>query len=247
VHQLEKLKADSIRRAERAKDTIHSSIASQTQALRLASARNQFFPFPSVSLDKPFLIWATPHSSIITDSRIESFNSWAKILVSSSADQGEEKVSFYFLWENKTDYFAIIDANTSISATGQHLKAHSSGGWTGVDPTSRYSDCVIHAEFALWQWGDLPPTSTPYTSWQLGDVEASSSFWDDDETADISDGASLGQSMFLVPPGGSVVPEVALKVNYSNGYGHMTADFDSGAYQIVCPVVVVSVLTSQPG
>jgi hypothetical protein len=239
---LDQEKAAAVKRASRAKDTLHSSISGQSRALQQLTAQNGFFPFPSYSLDKPFLIWAQPHANIISDSSIESFNSWAKIRVTTSADQGTENLSFYFLWDNPTDFYAVINAATFMSASG-HLKAVATGGLSGIDPTSRFSDVGCSANFALWSWWQNPPPHTDYATQVLASIGVSASFWDKSATANVSDGASLNRTMFLVPPRGVVVFEVAFTVDYYQGHGHCDADFESGSFRITCPVVVVSVLT----
>jgi hypothetical protein len=53
--------------------------------------------------------------------------------------------------------------------------------------------------------------------------------------------------MFAVPPGDVVVFEVALLLEYENDSGDIEADFESGDFQISCPVVVLSLLNSPPG
>jgi hypothetical protein len=240
---LDQEKADAIKRASRAKDTVHSSIKSQTQALQAIAASNAFFPFPSFNLEKPFLIWATPHSKIISDSTVEPFNSSAKIRIDSTASSGLDKLSFYFIWDNPSDFFTVINANTFLSATG-HLHATATGGLSGIDPTSRYSYLGASANFALWSWWLQPPTSTPYVTQQFASLAVSASFWDKSVAASISDGFLLSQNLFIVPPHGVVIFEVTLAVGYSNGHGHIIADFESGDFKVVCPVVVVSVLTT---
>jgi hypothetical protein len=115
---LDKYKAEAVKHASSVKDTIHSSIKSQSEALKLLAADNSFFPFPSFSLEKPLLILATPHSNIIWDSNIAPFDSWAKIRVDSTESSGSQKVSFDFLWNNPSNFFAVINANTFMSASG---------------------------------------------------------------------------------------------------------------------------------
>jgi len=242
---VDKEHADAIKRASRAKNAIHSTMSGQSEALARLAAKQGFFPFPSFSLDKPFLIWAAPHSNIISDSNIESFKSWAKIRVDTTQSSGNERLSFYFLWDNPSDFFVVINANTFMSATG-HLKAIASGGLSGIDPTSRYSNLGVSANFAAWSWWQQPPFPTPYENHPFASIQASASFWDKSESASVSDGASLGKTLFLVPPKGVVVFEVMFQVDYSNGYGHAVADFESGDFKIGCPVVLVSVLTVPP-
>jgi hypothetical protein len=240
---VDKQGAEAIKRASRAKDTVRSSIRSQRDALKLLAADQHFFPFPLVTLDKPFLIWATPHSNIISDSSIEPFNSWAKIRVESGSSSGLEKLSFYFLWDNPSNFYTVINASTSMSATGR-LKATAFGGGSAIYSTGSSSFVGCSANFALWSWWLNPPTSTPETRQPLGSVQEFATFWDKSEAVTVSDGANLDKTLFLVPPQGVVVLEVSFQVGYSNDDGRALADFESGGFKISCPVVVVAVLTS---
>ena len=239
---VDKQTADAIKRASRAKDTVYSSIKSQSQALKLLAADKRFFPFPLITLDKPFLIWAAPHSNIISDSSIEPFNSWAKIRVESSQSSGFEKLSFYFLWDNPSNFYAVINASAFMSATGR-LKATAFGGGSAIY-SFHDSFVACSASFALWSWWLQPPTSTPYTTQPFASVQEHASFWDKSESVSVSDGANLDKTLFLVPPRGVVVLEVAFQVGYSNSHGRALADFESGAFRVGCPVVVVALLTS---
>jgi hypothetical protein len=240
---VDKQTAGAVRRASRAKDTVNSSIKSQRDAFKLLAADKPFFPFPSVSLDKPFLIWATPRANIISDSTIEPFNSRAKIRIESSDSSGLHKLSFYFLWDNPSDFFAVINVSTFMSATGR-LKATAFGGPSGIDPTSRFSFVGCSANLALWSWWEQPPNSTPFVTQHIASVEEHASFWDKSNAVSVSDGANLNKTFFLVPPHGVVVIEVAFRVGYNNGHGRALADFETGAFRVTCPVVVVAVLTA---
>jgi hypothetical protein len=242
---LQKQRAEAIKRASGVKDTVHSSILSQSKAIKLLAANQPFSfgHFPFISLDKPFLILGTPHDNVISASNIESFKSWAKILVESGDSSGQVKVGFYFLWNNPTGLYALINASTFMSANG-FCKTTARGGWSGIDPTQRYSDLGVVANFGLWGWWQQPPTSTPYSTYEFTSLQSSASFWDESKCSTVSDGASLNYSLFVVPPNGVVIFEVSLAVGYSNGNGHILADFESGDFKIGCPVVVVSLLSS---
>lgn len=240
---LDKQNADAAKRASRAKDTVHSTITNQSKTLEFLAASKPFFPFPMVTLDKPFLIWASPRSNIISDSNIEPFNSWAKIKVDSTKSSGIDKLSFYFIWDNPSDFFAVINASTFMSASG-HCEVTAHGGLSGIDPTTRYSYLGVSAAFALWEWWKQPPVPTPYATQMFASLAASASFWDNSDSVSVSDGFGLDKTFFIVPPRGVVVIEVALQVSYSNGHGHIVADFESGGFKVGCPVVVVAILTS---
>src|SRR5215469_12710020 len=82
-----KHKADALRRASRQKDTLQSTILEQTKALRDLASRKDFFPHPTFTLDKPFLIWSIP-TRAISDSAAVPFGSWAKFKFADGGDPG---------------------------------------------------------------------------------------------------------------------------------------------------------------
>jgi hypothetical protein len=238
----DKQKADAVKRAAGAKDTVHSSTRSQREALELLSNSRPFFPFPLITLEKPFLILSSPHSNLLSGSNIEPFNSWAKIRVKSSADEGSEKVSFYYMWTNDSDFYTVINATASMSATG-YLEATATGGWTGIDPTSRHSSVGGSANISLWPWWQPYPTPTPEVTQYLPGVGTYADFWDETVSTTVSDGYTVTQTQFVVPPKGVVIVEAFFKIGYSNGHGHVDADFESGDFKLGCPVSVISILS----
>ena len=118
-------KADALRLAKQRKDTIHSSIAAQSKALGDLGARSDFFPYPTFTLDTPFLIWTIPLADI-ADSAAVPFGSWAKFDFKTSSSL-TQKVGFYFYWANPYTDYAVINAATFMSASG-HLRAHAPWG-----------------------------------------------------------------------------------------------------------------------
>ncbi|WP_447984063.1 hypothetical protein [Nitrospira sp. Nam74] len=234
-----KHKADALQRASRQKDTLHSSILEQSKALRSLASKGDFFPYPSFSLDTPFLIWTTPLLAL--DSAAVPFGSWAKFKIATSKYQGTQKVGFYFYWANPYADYAVISASTFMSATG-HLKLHAP--WTiGVNT----SWVQASARFGLW-FGFPQAASTDYESAFLGQTGAyAQTFIGGDTNAiAISAGVSLNKTMFAVPPGNIVIFEVALAVEYENDEGNIEADFESGDFKIACPIVVFSLMNSPP-
>jgi hypothetical protein len=237
-----KQKTDALRRASRQKDTLHSSMVEQSKALQGLASQGDFFPNPSFSLDTPFLIWTTPLLPL-SDSAAVPFGSWAKFKFATSKYQGTQKVGFYFYWRNPFSDYAVINATTFMSATG-HLKSHAP--WTfGVNT----SWVEVTARFGLWFGWPNDVASTSYASEFLGITRAlgSTTTGGDTNSSSISAGVSLSKTMFAVPPGNVVVFEVALAVEYENDDGNIEADFESGDFRIACPVVVFSLLNSQPG
>ena len=237
-----KHKTEALRRASQQKDTLHSSIVEQSKTLRDLASRNDFFPYPTFSLDTPFLIWTIPLQEI-SDSAAVPFGSWAKFKFSTSQYQGTQKVGFYFYWANPYNDYAVINAATFMSATG-HLKSHAPWG-IGVNTSMVQATALLN----LWFGWPSDVTSSSYASEFLGITGAYGSFTTggDTEGTSISSGVSLNTTMFAVPPGNVVVFEVALALDYENDSGDIEADFESGDFRIACPVVVFSLLNSPPG
>jgi hypothetical protein len=236
-----KHKTEALRFARQRKGALHSSVAAQINALGKLAARGDFFPYPTFTLDTPFLIWSIPLADI-ADSAAVPFGSWAKFDFKSS-QSGTQKVGFYFYWPNPYGDYAVINAATFMSATG-HLRSHAPWGLG-----KNTSEVMATALFNLWFGWPTGVTSSTYASAWLGRSGALSTalIGPDVEGTSISSGVSLDTTMFAVPPGDVVVFEVALELDYDNDSGNIDADFASGDFNIACPVVVFSLLNSPPG
>ncbi len=234
-------KADALKLASQRKGTRFSSIAAQSKALGDLGARSDFFPYPTFTLDTPFLIWTIPLADI-ADSAAVPFGSWAKFDFKSS-QSGTQKVGFYFYWPNPYGDYAVINAATFMSATG-HLRSHAPWGFG-----KNTSEVMATALFNLWFGWPTGVTSSTYACEFLGRSGALSTMLigPDVEGTSISEGVSLSTTMFAVPPNDVVVFEVALELDYDNDSGNIDADFASGDFQIACPVVVFSLLNNPPG
>lgn len=234
-----KHKTEALRRASRQRDTLHSSISEQSKALRDLASRNDFFPYPTFSLDTPYLIWTVPLHDI-SDSAIAPFGSWAKFKFRTSQYRGTQKVSFYFSIVNPYNDYALINVATFLSATG-YLKSHAP--WTfGVNTSGVTATALLN----LWIGWPSTVTSGSNASELLGTSRAlgSTTTGGDTNGTSISSGASLNATMFSVPPGKLLVIEVALQLEYENDEGNIEADFESGNFRIGCPVVAISLLNS---
>jgi hypothetical protein len=232
-------KTETLRLVARRKNK--PGIAGQGKVLGDLTGKTDFFPNPTFSLDTPFLIWATPSLSL--DSSAAPFDSWAKFRLLTSQPSGTQKVSFYFYWVNPSSDYAVISAATSLSATG-YLRAHAPWGlWVNTSMVG------TSAWFGLWFGVSNDLNSADYVTVALGGAEAYGSLYTgaDVESTTISTGTSLSRTMFAVPPRGVVVFEVALAIDYDNDDGNIEADFESGDFQIACPVVVFSLLNSTTG
>jgi hypothetical protein len=234
-------KADALRLAAQRKNTLYSSIAGQSKALGDLTTQSGFFPYPTFTLETPFLIWSIPVADI-SDSAAVPFGSFAKFKFSTS-QSGTQKVAFYFYWPNPFKDYAVINAATFMSATG-HLRSHAPWG-LGTNVSSVQATAL----FNLWFGWPTGVTSSTYAGAYLGGTGALAQTFigSDTEGTSISAGVSLNTTMFAVPPGDVVVFEVALALDYENDSGDIEADFESGDFKIACPVVVFSLLNSPPG
>jgi hypothetical protein len=233
-------KAAALRQAAERQDTLYSSVAEQSKALRDLASGSDFFPNPSFSLDTPFLIWTIPLVEI-SDSAAVPFGSWAKWRFKTSDYEGTQKLGFYFYWSNPFSDYAVINAATFMSATG-HLKAHAPWGFP-VNSSYVLADALLN----LWLGWPSGVTSSAYDRWRLGSVGAITVLGTPETNGtSISAGVNLSTTMFAVPPGTTVIFEVALALDYMNDSGDIDADFESGAFKVTCPVVVFSLLNSPP-
>lgn len=234
-----KHKTDALRLASRKKNAVRSGMIRQSEALRDLASRDDFFPYPSFSLDTPFLIWSTPLLPI--DSAAVPFGSWAKFRVATS-ESGSQKVSFYFYWPSPYTDYAVINAATYLSAAG-HLRAHAP--WTiGVNTSEVYATAV----FGIWFGVPREVWSSSYETSPLGAMGAFGGTFTggDVEGYSVNAGLGLNKTMFAVPPRNVVVFEVGVIIDYDNNDGNIEADFEHGDFQIACPVVVFSLLNSPP-
>lgn len=144
-----------------------ASFAARHHALSLLAE-----PFTSSYevIEQPFLIWELPHPNldIFRDSQIQPHDSWVKILLNTRSSPNGPMYTdfkFYFLWENPSDYYAVVNATSSLVLSGQAVGWGSSGVEEG-----NYASLGVQAYLSTirWSgWGNDPYTGksndeTPY-------------------------------------------------------------------------------------
>ena len=238
----------AVRRSAKIRKTLRAGAANRRRAAGTL-ANLPVAPFLTI-IDKPFLIWAKPRSGIIFDSQIAPGDSWAKVkAVAGTGDKmyGSDNLSFYFLWDNPSDYYAVIDASTFITVNG-FARAECDGGfWSGLDPQfSHYSYFSCQTYMTLWQWSDQPPTPSVTASQTVFTLNAEAGFFGDKKTTPVSGSFDHDYTHYVVNPRGVVVFEVVLAMNYSIYDGHILGDFAEGSFDISCPFMVVGLLSAPP-
>jgi hypothetical protein len=241
--------AAAIKRAAAYKKELLKGVANHLEAVNglISAGRPDVVPL-LISLNKPFLIWASPQASIMSDSHIAPGDSWVKTRIRSTASYTEDKLSFYFEWRNPADYEVVITAGAHVSVVG-HCFVGRDGGML---PDNRDASILADTLFFPWRWW-MQPASGPM--WQAGQEQvvfnvsvSGGGFFDLGEVfaQDVSAAGDTHHDMLIVPPNAVVVFEVALRIMTSNHHGVSDADFESGAFRIHCPGVLISVLTSAP-
>jgi hypothetical protein len=243
---VEQHKAEAVQRAAMSKDTLYSTITAQTEAWQDLASRKNIVPFLTFVLDTPFTVRGIPQRPI-TDFGKDPFGNFAKFKFAmpegiAPPQLGRQKFSFLFYWTNPSNDYAVINADTFMSAVG-HLEAHAPWTWG-----TNASEVTAHAVLNLWFGWPTDVTSMPSELHFLGRAAALSSSIigsDSDGTA-IGSFVDLHASTFAVPPGSVVVFEVALLVEFRNAGGNIEADFESGSFRIICPSVIVSLWNIPP-
>lgn len=154
---IEKEKREAVKRASQVKANIKARIAARRQAWQARLVAPFAPPYP-ITLDKPFLIWATPRYNIIRDEHYEPWNSWARVDVASSAEKLlTDTLSFYFMWENPSaDYPAVIDVSTSLGLWGDCQATAEGSFWHFY--TGNVASVWVTGRLYPWEWWNQPPT-----------------------------------------------------------------------------------------
>jgi hypothetical protein len=250
-HAVQRAKAQAVKRSASALATARAAVDAQRKAaadvdIGANPANAAAIPF-RIWLDRPFLIWPTLGLEFM-DWHYEPWRSFGK--VTGRYENGSyEELSFYFLWENPSDTWAVIDVQTWLMAHG-HLFVGADGGFFAGN---RYASILASGNLYVWQWWTQPPTQLPLGPGQKQDYAYISAYGGDMfdvgevEALDVFRTVILEGNLFLVPPHEAVVIEVALAINASIGDDSLaTVDFASGDFQVACPFVMVGLLTPPP-
>lgn len=260
---LERQKADAVKQSAVIQNMLRQGIVDRRKTMEYLSTLTPPVP-PAITpyyvvVDKPFLIWPTNGISL-DDSSIEPWNSWAKITFDTNqqtvqfGDQTffdlylEEDLSFYFLWENPSDRYAVINVDGYLVFNG-FCKTHAPGGVFAGD---READLSVDARLSLLEWWNQPPTQPLGEADQSQGITSLSAYAGD--TFDIHGttrsepvfrGRDLRYNLFLIPPQGVAVFELTSAFSYHIGLngGDVHADFASGDFEIMSPFLQIAILT----
>ena len=160
--------AEAAKHFSAAEAAYRQGVAARTKALGMLTK-----PFTStfITLGKPFLIWQLPNPqlNIFIDSHVEAMNSSVKILINTNAGSDNTQFVFYFLWENESDFFSVINASSSLVFNGSCEVDAAAGIFSG---DSSYLNMDAALSTMRWSgWGADPMSGqsndqTPYPDYQ---------------------------------------------------------------------------------
>ena len=203
------------------------------------------------TLDSPLQIWATDGITV-ESTTIEPYKSQARIRMEASYYTsffdaylaGEEQLlHFQYLWGNpRQDASAVVNVNAIVALNG-FCSAHSDGGIAGGG-TARLD---LEPTLDLIQTWTQPISSAapqPGQSYRVASISAESSglFSDDDDTsAVIFRGTSVGYDQAIVPAGQYLIIDVALRLYSETIDGKVDADFATGLFYVLSPFVQLAI------
>ena len=231
---VERNKTDAIKLASQRKGASYSELAARMGVMRWEPQ--------DFTLKTPFIVWSIPRIPGV-EPALTPQGASAKFKFTTSEFGGWQKVGFYYLWPNPYSDYAVIDVVTTLSATG-YIQAHAPWGSFSENNSMLTATSLLNLWIG-WPNSDFVTSSSFYQQ-GLGNVWAYASLLDgwfhDTDGRSIASETFPWAGPFAVPPGGLVVFEVAMELDYSNADGDVEADFESGDFNIACPGVSFSVL-----
>jgi hypothetical protein len=229
-------------------DSRHNAIEHLISLGTQAGAANLNFNF--VVLDTPFLI--IPSQDILTfQAHPAPWNNVAKISAEWNTpypDNGFDNVSFLFAWENPRDTATVVNVESYLMLNGFCDALAESG--LNPDTWGHHTTTVgLTIELGIFEWWNNPPTSP---SGQVGQFASAIGLFADGGGAFgvgeyVWSGASgtydVNYRSFLIPPRGVALFEVTLLIGHWTDGGFIDVDFTSGDFEIMCPAVVMAILT----
>ena len=242
-----------------------AALRSLTEAMQLRMQSMQTLAalpagnFTTITVRKPFMIWAGKHSSAILDeTHIDDDDSWAKVHVHLDKDDGEgpstqageRRASFWFMWQNDSDYFAVISAHTYVALNGYIRVGANGSAWNIVLAGPWVTNMWLRASLSWWRWWQQPQVSTELQNLTVTGVTLENGVLGQvhGERVNRVERLESGAEYITIPPRETVVFEVAISfpVGIEEDGGSVDFDFSSGDFRIVCPWMNILLLTPAP-
>ena len=184
-----------------------------------------------------YFIRSSPGGSLL-DSHVEDAHNWAKWqCTTGSPSRGSEKLSFFHLWQNPKDSWALADISVRLNLTG-HLECSADGwglpaGWW----TESRSDADVSARLAVWPlWVAHDASQPPQHSINLARLAATAGVFSSSEQTSINQSVLVRTVRFAIPAEAFILIEAGVVLDHA---GSADVDFASGDFRIDCPYCFV--------
>jgi len=162
-------------------------------------------------------------------------------------DNGFDDLSFVFVWENPSDRNIVVNVASYLMLNGFCDVLAEAGASDIFSPHS--SALGFTVELGVLEYWNNPPTSPSGQVGQFASVlglnaDGGGIFgFGDYESSGVSGIYDVTYGMFQIPPKGVTVFVVRLLIgHYTNG-GFIEVDFASGDFEVMCPALVIAILT----
>lgn len=240
----------------RAAAAARAALASRREASELVARHKRTgagADWKLVLLDAPFLV--LPSGDINLDSvTIKPQNTVVRASATwhtPNPDNAFDSVDYWFVWKNPSDAQVLVNVWSIMSLDG-FIDAL-------AEPGNDYAYCGVAVWLTLLEWWNQPPTRPPYQASQdnadppgLYASGGGSFGLGDYETSLVSGAYDVWYSQFLIPGNGVAVFKVSTAVlheiqplwpYFDNNGGFADFDFASDGRQMMCPAVLLSVLS----
>jgi hypothetical protein len=248
---LEKLKADAVAQSPARAQSLQRLVDARRAALGgvvgLWPPATQY-----LAIDSPVEIWATDGVNL-ESTTIEPYKSRAQVRFDASLyehipgayliDWQYEFVHFYFLWQNQESVSAVVGVNAFLTLNG-FGSAQSQGGWFFGGKGELTLDPTLDL---VQTWTQPISSAAPQSgeTWNVLDIIADSTgFHTDDQTAYdvVYRGTLLSYQQEIVPPAQYLIIDVALKLGAYVENGEVSADFATGEFYVMSPLVELTIV-----
>ncbi len=248
---LEELKADAVAQSPARAHSLQRLVDARRAALEGVVG---FWPPATqyLAIDSPVEIWATDGVNL-ESTTIEPYKSRAQFRLDASLYEHipgayligweYELVHFYFLWKNPESVSAVISVSPYLILNG-FCSAHSQGGWFFGGKGELTLDPTLDL---VQTWTQPLSSAAPQSgeTWNALDLIADSTgFHTDDQTAYdvLFRGFLLGYQQEIVPPAQYLIIDVALKLGSYVENAEVSADFATGEFYVMSPLVDLTIV-----
>jgi hypothetical protein len=240
---LEEQQAEAVKNSAQVTATLRRSVDGLFEAFHQLAER------PREIVDRPVLIWWT--DGITAESQVEPGHSLAKFAFEvTDVDNRNEELSFcfYFVWQNPSDQFAVINVDSALVLNGV-LHAFSNGD-SIFSPQYSVSYLELSANLYLYE---LPISFSDPPEPKAADKKQVVYLFSHPEGIIIGIGGIDSKHVreipqvhvgpFLVAPHVTMMFEVTVSMEFAAFNGRVSVDFEKGDFQVMCPGVAITILS----